>query len=196
MPESEETRPPSGDEIDAAAIAIMRWAGGKHPEQYDEPARAALEAAAATAELSDDEKQMMADHAAQQIDETKPAAALRQPREGAEEMSELRKRIMARQEAAEITPEKAAAALVELLSDDADEDGHEWDEAGFCALHAKYCPDEPPTDSGPMVAVNVRIPESLLARLDAEADRCLISRRVVVEQAVRGLLDALDETDG
>ena len=46
-----------------------------------------------------------------------------------------------------------------------------------------------------LVAVNVRIPESLLTRLDAEAERCLVSRRLVVEQAVRGLLDALDEAD-
>ena len=47
----------------------------------------------------------------------------------------------------------------------------------------------------PLVALNVRIPESLLKRLDEEADRCLISRRVVIEQAVRGLLEMLEEAD-
>jgi metal-responsive CopG/Arc/MetJ family transcriptional regulator len=42
-----------------------------------------------------------------------------------------------------------------------------------------------------MVAVNVRIPESLLTRVDAVAECCLVSRRLVVEEAIRGLLDAI-----
>jgi predicted transcriptional regulator len=42
-----------------------------------------------------------------------------------------------------------------------------------------------------MVAVNVRIPESLLTRVDAVAEVSVVSRRVVVEQAVRDFVDLL-----
>jgi metal-responsive CopG/Arc/MetJ family transcriptional regulator len=43
------------------------------------------------------------------------------------------------------------------------------------------------------VLVHVRIPESLLQRLDAEADKRMVSRNLMVSAAITELLEDLDK---